>query len=94
MAEAGSGSPPDDGLVVTVYARVTGGGFRGAVSVRRVSNDQPLEMACELPQIFPQARLASLAAGEFAVHARAAGTLLHMLEGWERIRLGIVEKQE
>jgi len=94
MAEVESGSPPDDGLVVTVYARVTGGGFRGAVSVRRASDDQPLEMACELPQIFAQARLAYLAAAEFAVHARAAGTLLHMLEGWERTSPETVEKQE
>jgi hypothetical protein len=86
MAEAGSGSPPDDGLVVTVYARVTGGGFRGALCVRRASDERPLELACELPEIFPQARLAQLAAGEFAVRARAAGTLLSMLEGWEQTR--------
>ena len=94
MAEAGSGSPPDDGLVVTVYARVTGGGFRGAVSVRRASDDRPLELACELPEIFAQARLAHLAADEFAVRARTTGTLLRMLEGWEQIRPHIAGPQE
>lgn len=94
MGEAGSGSPPDDGLVVTVYARVTGGGFRGAVSVRRAGDDQPLELACELPEIFAQARLAHLAAGAFAVRARAAGSLLHMLEGWEQTQSRIAGTQE
>ena len=94
MAEAGSGNLPDDGLVVTVYARVTGGGFRGAISVRRGSDEQPLELACELPQIFAQARLAHLATSEFAVRARADGTLLKMLENWERAHSQMAGMQE
>ena len=91
MAEEGLGGAPADGLVVTVYARVTGGGFRGVVSVRRASNENPLELACELPEIFARTHLAQLSAGEFAIRARADGTLLHMLEGWEKSQSDITE---
>jgi len=91
MAEDRLGGPPDDGLVVTVYARVTGGGYRGAVSVRRAADDKPLELACELPEIYVRAHLAQLAAGEFALRARATGALLHMLEGWEKTQSDITE---
>jgi hypothetical protein len=72
-----------DGLVVTVYARVTGGGYRGAVSVRRMHDTAALEMACELPEIFSHADRARAAATEFANGARVTGALLSMLEGWE-----------
>lgn len=89
MAEEGLGGAPEDGLVVTVYARVTGGGFRGAVSIRRAGDEKPLELACELPEIFACAHLAQLAAGEFAIRARTTGTLLHVLEGWEKTRSDI-----
>lgn len=72
-----------DGLVVTVYARVTGGGYRGSVSVRRADNLVALELACELPQIFSEADAARAAAADFADGARVTGTLLRMLEAWE-----------
>jgi len=75
-----------DGLVVTIYARVTGGGYRGAVSVRRIHDTTVLEMACELPEIFAQADRARAAAADFANGARATGALLRMLEGWEDAR--------
>lgn len=75
-----------DGLVVTVYARVTGGGYRGAVSVRRLDDQAPLELACELPEIFSQPGPACAAAADFAQGARATGALMQMLEGWEFAR--------
>jgi hypothetical protein len=75
-----------DGLVITIYARVTGGGYRGAVTVRRTHDTSVLEMACELPEIFPRAEPAKAAAADFANGARATGALLRMLEGWEDAR--------
>jgi hypothetical protein len=72
-----------DGLIVTVYARVTGGGYRGAISVRRADCLAAMELACELPQIFVEAAAARGAAADFAEGARIAGTLLRMLEAWE-----------
>jgi hypothetical protein len=75
-----------DGLVITVYARVTGGGYRGAVSIRRRDDTAPLELAFELPEIFSQPEPACAAAADFADGARATGALMRMLEAWEDAR--------
>ncbi|QEI06081.1 hypothetical protein FXN63_09710 [Pigmentiphaga aceris] len=90
MPDEDSDSPYGDGLVVRIYARITGGGYRGAVGIRRATDDDTLELACELPEIFSRSELACQAAAEFLGRASISGVLLHMLESWEGVDPGAI----